>query len=102
MEAQMYISLWGRSAALLVCLAVAGCASQAQIAQQRAALDAADANACQSYGAPKGSEQYFRCRMELNAQHAQTALVQQQLDADQATAMMETGTALIAASGPHH
>lgn len=91
--------------ALPLCLMLANCASQSQIAAQqlaqREALDEADDNACRSYGAEKGTEAYFNCRMMLNQQHAQTSLAQQEIQAQQSAAQLNASAALLSASGPH-
>lgn len=91
-------------AVLCWCLLLAGCASQSQIAAQQLAqredLDAADDSTCQSYGAQKGTEPYFNCRMMLNQQHAQTSVAQQEIQAQRSATMLNAGAALLSASGP--
>ena len=48
-------------------LALAGCKSTVEM---RAEQDAADAAACQSYGAKPGTDTYVRCRTDLQRNHA--------------------------------
>jgi hypothetical protein len=95
-----------RPAAIVLCLFLGACANAQQLAADRAAkqaaLDTSDDNTCRSWGAEKGTEAYFNCRMTLNTQRANTAIAQQQISAQQSSASMNTAAALIAASGPHN
>src|ERR1700730_7857664 len=54
---------------LATALAVVGCASDRQIAQNTADSDDA---ACRSYGAQPGTQEYFQCRMAKDQQRQQT------------------------------
>jgi hypothetical protein len=56
--------------------ALSGCAQyeaqrQAEAIAQAQAIDSNDDSRCQSYGAPRGSQNYVQCRMNLDNQHAQ-------------------------------
>jgi hypothetical protein len=61
---------------LIVCLlglplALSGCMTTEQRAELRAQNAAADDSECRSYGAEKGSDLYFQCRMIKGERHEQ-------------------------------
>jgi hypothetical protein len=59
-------------AVTLVPVTLAGCASQAEIAQRNAIEDDAK---CQSYGAKPGEPAYATCRATLNAAHTEARAI---------------------------
>jgi hypothetical protein len=94
------------TASIALCLILGACVNQQQLAAQRAAqqaaLNAQDESTCRSYGAQKGTDQYFNCRMMLNTQRNQAALAQQQMTVQQSNAMMGYSAALLQAGQPHY
>ena len=91
----------------ILAITLCGCAEQIaarQAAQkaafeaQKAALDAQDDATCRSYGANKGTQQYFDCRMSLNVQHSQMAMQEQELLVQQEQIRAANSQAALAAS----